>query len=123
MPSVYINDDFCDFYMAELPPAQQQVAAPFDLGVVGPNRSGRIVAGVPPGETEIPRADCNGTECAFIADGIFPFFAPTSGGKPMELRSFRIPPGVLHDRVNTAELLADRPVDFTWLELDLDAAE
>lgn len=37
----------------------------------------------------------------------------------MELRSYRIPAGVLHDRNNTVEFIAARPVNFTWMELDL----
>ena len=104
---------------AYLSPAEREFIVPFDLGIVGGNRTGYIVCGLPAEEDAIPRAFCNGQVCISEPDAVFPYSHPAYCGKPMKLRIYRIPAGTLHDRSNTVELIADRPVNFTWLELDL----
>lgn len=105
---------------AYLPAPRSNIVIPFDLGKVGHGRCGKAVIGMPQEETACPQLYCNTVECQLDDQAIFPYYMPRMElDNNMRLLIYTIPENVLHDRLNRLEIKADKPVDYTWVELDL----
>ena len=103
-----------------LPANTSKAIIPFNLGIVGKSRRGRIVVGFRPGESAPLRVYCNTVQCELDSNAVFPYMPPMMDAiTPVELYTYNIPADVLHDQRNTIEILSNLGMDYQWIELDL----